>query len=149
MALYLLLKCAFILIIGNFHDIVISPELMILTQKNRRFLIVWFAILTFALLCNLVPIRGKIRDYQQLDERGKAIPAIFLFTDGNSDDYGFWPFVSYTDNYIGSFAADSIENATDMRVFYGIFHFFGFWEYLIYGAVGLAIVFLPQIWHKK
>lgn len=117
-----------------------------ISKKEKRFLIVWFLVITFAYLCNAVPIHGTITPYEELDADGYQKTAVFLFTSGGGE-YDFWPFVDYTYGYNGVFASDTYNfEKYPVRVFNGIFYSFNGWEFLIYGAIGLGIVFLPKIW---
>jgi hypothetical protein len=127
-----------------------KPFDIMVTQKEKRFLIVWFLVITFAYLCNTVPISGTIVPYQAVDEQGYQKTAIYLFSAngwGGYSDSDFWPFVDYTDDYDGTSALSNINSEKyPVRIFNGIFASFNGWEFIIYAAIGLGIVFLPKIW---
>ena len=117
-----------------------------LTQKNRRFLIVWFSVITFALICDLVPITGALPDVYTINKSyGNELynGTHYVLTSGHADG-SFWPFeVDYF------YDGHTHNHEMPIRFFRGVFYGFDFWEFLIYGIIGLAIVFLPRIWNKK
>lgn len=116
-----------------------------ITKKNRQFLIIWICTCCFALLCNVIPIRGVL--YKGDYEEKRA--AIFLFTSGSSRN--FWPF---TNDFIndqlfineeGNLSAGTLEP----NGFEGVFNEFDYPEFFVYVLLGLAIVFVPKFWNKE
>jgi hypothetical protein len=126
------------------------------TRGNRRFLIVWFAMCSFALLCNVAPIRGEI----QAENLNTGTPRICLFT--NRGD-GFWPFsteffddrwwtnrdyVEFPYRKNGAIVdADGYIRNDIPSEFNGLFNGFEYLEFLVYGILGICIVFVPKIWN--
>lgn len=144
-----------------------------LTQKNRRFLIIWFSVIIFALLCNIVPITGHLSDISWNKTGKPASTPIYLFSRGYDKD-DFWPFNPsiieseymtnpteearaenesrlYARAHPGLYVSETHLNVETYNVFTfnGIFEGFDYWEFVIYGVVGLAVVFLPNIWNKE
>ncbi|CAG5074469.1 hypothetical protein DYBT9623_05156 [Dyadobacter sp. CECT 9623] len=127
-----------------------------LNQKNKQFLIVWFTICLFALLCNVAPIEGEV----QSEDFNNGKPRIHLLTNQGS---GFWPFstefrdsrwwdnrdyVEYPWRKNGPLAdADGNIRNDIPSEFNGIFNGFDYLEFLVYGIIGLAIVYFPKIWN--
>jgi hypothetical protein len=117
---------------------------MKLTLFQRRFLIIWVTVNSFALLSNLAMIRGIIETQDS---------TIFLFTNYNlGTDSDFWPFTSYYQESIGtppettSIPGDVIPGTPPHYFYGGLFNSYGIPEYICYMVLGLAIIFIPKFW---
>ncbi len=99
-----------------------------ISLKQRRFLIVWCIFHLFALTVNLIPICGSISDV----ESNYGSYHRHIFTNGyyREDDGAFWPFVKFSEYYS----------------YNGIFHNYSIYAFIVYIAIGFAIVFLPKLW---
>ncbi|MCF2490246.1 hypothetical protein [Dyadobacter sp. CY347] len=100
-----------------------------------------------------------------------ASTPIYLFSSGYNND-GFWPFSTYIieseymtnpseENLAENESREYARNHPDMYVseshldvktynvttFNGVFNGFDYWEFLIYGIIGLAFVYIPKVWN--
>ena len=102
-----------------------------ITQKEKRFLIIWIGICLFAFFVNLVPIEGKIDDFT------------YIFTVGESG--GFYPFTS---DFMGRhfIGYDQYDFMQFKPRFNGIFNSFNLPEFIFYILLGFGIVYIPKIW---
>lgn len=102
------------------------------TKKENRFLAVWVAVCTFALLCNIIPIRGEVRKN------------VYLFSSAyqNPSEY-FWPFSDFVyDEFMGRYDGENIYRTH----FCGIFNSFDYKEFIIYIMLVLIIMVIRKIW---
>jgi hypothetical protein len=103
-----------------------------LSTVEKRFLIIWILLHSFALFVNLAEVSGKIdRDN-------------FLFT--NTDPLysknGFWPFVNFEGtNY---YPADG-----NVLYFNGLFYSYGLSAFIFYILLGIGIVYIPKLWKEQ
>ncbi len=121
------------------------------TLAQKRFLIIWICIHSFALFVNLANINGETVE----GDYNGGYTHLFT-TRGYEDD--FYPFTTfiYKQKYF-------VENSNDPRNYYGASMTFGEWkekepsfngfftgynlpEYIFYILLGLGIIFLPKIW---
>lgn len=117
-----------------------------LTIKNRRFLIVWFLVSGFALLCNIANLRGQIKD-QKLNSKGKYDMYINILSSYGSTENSFWPFTNtFIEKYQYVSADDTTVPDNWVKGFEGIFNGFNYLEFIVYGIVALAIVYVPKMW---
>lgn len=108
---------------------------------QRRFLIIWIAIHTIALLTNIIPIRGEYSvegDRCFSCTKSMYIFAAPIYTD--QQETKFWPFTNIYDQ--DGYGYGSLY-------FRGIFFSYGFGEFIFYILTGFAIVFLPRLWNGK
>jgi len=122
-----------------------------LTLNQKRFLIVWILLNSFALFVNLADIRGAIdnsdtsyNSYGYLIHNGTD-RIIYLFTNSSGQNKSdFWPFTSY---YSINYPSNS---GFPIQHFYGgLFNSYDIPEYIFYMVLGFAIVFVPKLWNDK
>lgn len=117
-----------------------------MTLKNKRFLIVWFLTSGFALLCNVANLRGEIKE-NKLNSRGKYDMYINILTGYENPENSFWPF---TNTFIEKYRYISVNDTTVpddlIKGFAGIFNGFDYLEFIVYGIVALAIIYIPKMW---
>lgn len=110
-----------------------------ITIKQRRFIICWLAICFFALLCNIGPIEGELKEFD-----GKSY--FNLFANKSSSDYGFWPFSNSFSGSYYDYESEGLTATGSLKGFNGIFNGFTYLEFVVYGAVGFAIILVPKYW---
>lgn len=126
---------------------------MKLTVFQKRFLIVWILIHSFALFVNVADIEGRIRN------EGFS-PILNIFTTPLADTQNdFWPITTFVKNgkiilpgwndpsypLRQKFYVDYGKSAFN---FYGIFNSYGLTEYIFYIILGIAFVLVPKMWSK-
>jgi len=127
---------------------------MDITINQKRFLIVWILIHSFALFVNLAHIKGEYYNkVYQLGGENREIK--YLFTNSINQDQ-FWPFTDYTTNTfkkdtVGITPTDNDFNIISLRTtsteyFNGVFNSYNFPEFIFYILIGFAIVFVPKLW---
>lgn len=104
-----------------------------ITQKERRFLIIWIGVCAFAWFVNYAQIRGYVGNQ------------VYLFTIG-WDSTDFWPFTNFTHNLELDNNIGPGFRLNDTGAFYGIFKSFNSPEFIVYSLLGVAIIFVPKIW---
>jgi len=124
------------------------------TLNQKRFLIVWICIHSFALFVNLTGLYGTTR------EGTETLGYANIFTtNGYKND--FWPITTffYRERYY-------VPNPSDPRNQHGYSVTFGTWkekepsfnglftgydstEYLFYILLGIGFVFIPKIWNNN
>ncbi|WP_118972468.1 hypothetical protein [Taibaiella koreensis] len=111
------------------------PRSKALKVSEKRFLIVWIGVCSFAFFVNLADLKGHYT-------RGGNI-----WTSGQNQG-DFWPFTNFTTyvegvTFVGIDPSYSYASHTG---FNGIFNSFDLPEFVFYSFLGLAIVFIPKIW---
>lgn len=109
-----------------------------LTTNEKRFLVIWIIVHSFALFVNLADIEGAI----DFNNRDYTYTPTYFFTHYNSNRSDFWPFTKFITT---SRCADCVSSET---IFEGVFNSYGTAEYLFYMVIGLAIIFVPKLWRK-
>ncbi len=126
---------------------------MKITLKQKRFLIIWILIHSFALFVNLENIRGKIPSeatisYDNYHTKFYNDSYVYLFTTGTyafGDD--FWPFTTfYSAVSERPHYSDGVVNTV---YFNGIFNAYKWPAYFFYLFLGFAVIYLPKIWEGK
>ncbi|QNR85077.1 hypothetical protein H9N25_00780 [Pedobacter riviphilus] len=122
------------------------------TLNQKRFLIVWICIHSFALFVNVASIYGTINEGTQ------TLGYSNLFTINSYED-DFWPFTKFTEteSYIDYSPNIFDEIGKPKRgiwrdktpSFNGIFTGYNLPEYIFYIILGLGIIFIPKIWNDN
>lgn len=133
---------------------------MKVTLKERRFLIVWTCINIFALIVNITPIRGKIRNAEESNTliHDRVVldsykPGFYIWTSGE-DKIFFWPFTKFFDKEISRVPSGNenygfLTSKSRLKNFQGIFNGYDFSEFIIYSILGFAIIFVPKLWSPQ
>ncbi|MEQ7800177.1 hypothetical protein ABDJ41_10215 [Pedobacter sp. ASV1-7] len=107
------------------------------TKNQKRFLIIWCLIHSFALFVNLANIEGAV-DFSKTEHYYE--PSYFLSRENKPEQ--FWPFVTFYDKTFSNFTGKW------EGTFYGIFTAYGFEEFVFYILLGFAIIFIPKLWRN-
>lgn len=124
-----------------------------ITLNQKRFLIIWICVHSFALFVNLVGLEGG-SEYRGSEQNG----LFHTFTTKDYQKEDFWPFTTfletheyYTTNYDDPRNTIGItfrtRNEAKQPDFNGIFNSYNLPEYIFYVLLGLGIVFIPKAWN--
>jgi hypothetical protein len=117
--------------------------IMKLTLSQKRFLIVWICLHSFALFVNVAKIKGTIQESSSFFTLNGHYE--YVFTDGENND-NFWPFTKFYEKVYKS-ETEKVTATTDIY-FHGIFNSYGLVEYISYIIFGLALIYIPKFWSK-
>lgn len=120
---------------------------IIISLKEKRFLIVWLGLCSFALFLNVFNISGKIES-----DDGKYQFLFFYSSEENGHPYDedFYPFTKFITNKSVLYPSESFSKyyitKGNYTRFNGIFNSFNLAEFVFYSLLGLGIVILPKVW---
>lgn len=122
------------------------------TINQKRFLIIWICLHSFALFVNVFNIRGRLSTSNFISS---STADNYLFTSSSSSSYknDFWPITNFTEEqrYYIEPAYLSFQKGTwaYKTAFKGIFQDYDYSEFIFYILLGLAVIYLPKIWYSS
>jgi hypothetical protein len=117
---------------------------MKISTKQKRFLIIWIIINTFALFVNKVSLEGNLNG--SLPENGRDGYQTYILTNTWTHE-GFWPFVPFIESKY--YNASGMQNAGTVHTFNGLFYSYDLAAFMLYIALGFGIVFIPKLWKDE
>jgi hypothetical protein len=119
-----------------------------LPTVQKRFLIIWILLHSFALFINKADIEGLVNP--TLSENGQTGYQIHLFTNTWYHD-GFWPFVGFIKTEYMASGADYAGNSQTGNVVYfnGLFYCYNLSAFVFYIILGFGIVYIPKLWKEQ